>query len=725
MMLPTLTLRTRIFLFFALLMLASPIAIFAAIALAKTADGIETPRLLATYLGVASVLLVLVTALIWQLFDRHVATALQSLARQMQTALHADTPLLTDTEALRYLGPVSEAANDIAKTLHEYRTQANIEHANSAGTVEARQMAAILRDLDTGVLVMDLQHKVILYNQRALCMLEDSGTAYQGLFTQDVTSPTDSQLKRTDTSGSSGIRPALARSAESLFKGQALKHTAQRLMLRSFEEARTLSLILSPHNVERLLQGTVGLVRDLDKKPIGYVLVFEDATQRLCLANQKEQLTQHALDEAQNVVDAMLSSARSGSASVETLYPQIQQLNAHINQVKQQYDAIEQSEWPMAEYLAMDLIENTVHSVAAKRGLVDEVEREFQIRGEQVWLSGNTYLLDAILVQIVDTIYDLAPSSAVSVVLDVCEQIARLRIIWQGEPLSQAQLNALLEQQLVDNPTGISGRQVLNHHGTGIETRTVGQTQSLQIVLGICSVETVPPPENQASAPATARPEFYDFDLFNRDTDTHIQDRSLKTLDYVVFDTETTGLNPSNGDEMISIAAVRIVNGRILKTECFDELINPGRRVPERSTVFHGITDDMLVGKPTVTDVLPRFEQFVGDSVLVAHNAAFDMKFLSLKSDTCDVTLTNPVLDTVLLSAWLHDHTHKHTLDDLAIRYGLTITDRHSALGDSLATAEVFVRLLEQLSMRNILTLKQALDVSNKMTEIKRQQKAY
>jgi len=204
-----------------------------------------------------------------------------------------------------------------------------------------------------------------------------------------------------------------------------------------------------------------------------------------------------------------------------------------------------------------------------------------------------------------------------------------------------------------------------------------------------------------------------------------MQNMTLSSADFVVFDTETTGLKPSAGDEIISIAAVRLVNGRILAGEHFNELVNPGRTVPARSTEFHGITDQMLVGRPTIDEVLPRFERFVGDSILVAHNAAFDMKFIELKKTQSNITLENPVLDTVLLSAWLHDHTHKHTLDALAERYGLSIENRHSAAGDAMATARIFCLMIKQLSSRGIDTLADALEISDKMAHIKKHQKTY
>lgn len=225
------------------------------------------------------------------------------------------------------------------------------------------------------------------------------------------------------------------------------------------------------------------------------------------------------------------------------------------------------------------------------------------------------------------------------------------------------------------------------------------------------------------------RPEFYDFDAALTDTNqpsAAIKDRPLAELSYVVFDTETTGLEPSKGDEIIQLAGVRVVNRRILAGEFFDRLANPGKPIPKLSIRFHGITDEQVAAEPPIDDILPAFKHYVGDehTVLVAHNAAFDMRFLQLKQQQTGIRFANPVLDTLLLSVYLHDHAENHTLDAIAERLGVEVHGRHNALGDSLVTAGVFIKLLDLLASLGINTLGQALEVSEQMTAMrKRQQK--
>lgn len=223
-----------------------------------------------------------------------------------------------------------------------------------------------------------------------------------------------------------------------------------------------------------------------------------------------------------------------------------------------------------------------------------------------------------------------------------------------------------------------------------------------------------------------ARPEFYDFHDLNQPMHwDEIDGKSLGELRYVVFDTETTGLRPSRGDEIISIAAVRVEDGDIDEAGAYSRLVNPGRPIPPASIKFHGITADMVRGEDGIAAVLPSFRDFVGDAILVAHNAAFDMKFLQLKQEATGIVFSNLVLDTLLLSVFLEHESQNHSLDAIAERMGVTVEGRHTALGDSLATARVFGKMLNRLEARGITSLRQVVEASSKIEHVRKLQERF
>ncbi|MFZ7089948.1 exonuclease domain-containing protein [Primorskyibacter sp. 2E233] len=206
-------------------------------------------------------------------------------------------------------------------------------------------------------------------------------------------------------------------------------------------------------------------------------------------------------------------------------------------------------------------------------------------------------------------------------------------------------------------------------------------------------------------APEAARPIVYDFDLLEGRETAPFEELPLRRLTYTVFDTETTGLLPHK-DEIVQIGAVRVVNGRITQGERIDQLVNPGRPIPPASTKVHHVSDAMVTGKPDIAEAGRRFHNFARGSVIVAHNAPFDMAFLHRHKARMGVEWDHPILDTVLLSAVLFGASQTHTLDALCDRLSITIPPelRHTALGDAQATAEVLVHMLPMLEAKGLKT---------------------
>jgi DNA polymerase III epsilon subunit family exonuclease len=260
----------------------------------------------------------------------------------------------------------------------------------------------------------------------------------------------------------------------------------------------------------------------------------------------------------------------------------------------------------------------------------------------------------------------------------------------------------------------LSLRDVIDRHGGEVwyQRDKAAHCAFFRLVLPVAIPETLAAAE--AIDESQLRPEYYDFDLFHFRDQSIDLDRPLADLSYTVFDTETTGLEPAAGDEIIQIGAVRIVNSRMLRQENFNELVDPERLLRPEGIRIHGITDDMVRGQPSIDAVLPAFHDFCNDTVLVAHNAAFDMRFLQLKEERTGIVFSQPVLDTLLLSAVLHANQDSHQLEKIAERLGISIESRHNALGDALATSEVFLKMLPLLEQMGISTLRQALEASQK-----------
>jgi len=181
----------------------------------------------------------------------------------------------------------------------------------------------------------------------------------------------------------------------------------------------------------------------------------------------------------------------------------------------------------------------------------------------------------------------------------------------------------------------------------------------------------------------------------------------LGDLEFTVVDTETTGGSSSHGHRLTEVAAVRVRDGRV--TGRFSTLLNPERPIPPMITRLTGITDAMVGSAPRFEAVAAPLLDFLGDSVIVAHNAPFDRGFLDAELRRAfNRRLLSPFVCTVQLARRVVPGLPSYRLDAVASHFGVRITDRHRALGDAEATGEIFCHLLERLADHEVADLRSA-----------------
>lgn len=189
---------------------------------------------------------------------------------------------------------------------------------------------------------------------------------------------------------------------------------------------------------------------------------------------------------------------------------------------------------------------------------------------------------------------------------------------------------------------------------------------------------------------------------------TNPTDMPIADATYVVFDIETTGLSVIN-NKIIELAGVKMRDGKVI--DKFETFINPHEKIPYHISQLTHITDDMVAGAPELADMLPKFIDFVGDAVLVAHNARFDMGFIQ---EACKrqglPPLPNPVLDTLELARLQYPALKNHRLNTLAEKFKVALDNHHRAVDDSAALGHVLFHMLKDAAERGKTTLAQLND---------------
>ena len=182
---------------------------------------------------------------------------------------------------------------------------------------------------------------------------------------------------------------------------------------------------------------------------------------------------------------------------------------------------------------------------------------------------------------------------------------------------------------------------------------------------------------------------------------------SLEQSNFSILDTETTGLHVEKGDQIISVASLKVSDLKIDEQNYLDELVNPNMKIPESSTKIHNITDEQVISKPSLLEISEKILKFLKKSVLVGHNINFDINFLKENSKGSQLANRMKVIksiDTIYLTASLFPDLKNYELSNLCEYFNIKTDDqiRHSALGDCIITARLFLHLISIAQTKGI-----------------------
>ena len=645
------------------------------------------------------ILMVLAGTLASWLYRRHPHAARQ-LAEQSRSLLAAEKGFRVATTGAPPLLELAGAINQLADAYHRIEHDLDARSAETRARVEEERdrFAALMSELSQGVVVCNADGRILLYNPRAAALLAPAEPGRHGDYTP----------------------LGLGRSVLALLDRNQVAHALDMLQHQVGHVDRPQARFVATAANGALLRVQVAPFLGAGRKLAGMVFTLDDVGQLMGRESQRLRLLQSLATGVRGPV-ANLRAATENLSSfpdmpadrrqqfVEIAASEARVLTERLNTALLAYADALKGSLTLEDMRAVDLLAVVQRRIAEALQMPVAIEEA----DAELWLRVDSFALAHALTFLASRLagdYELhgfrlraggGNLGEVDLIWTGAIVGSDALSLWEGEPM-----------RVGKEETPLTLRDVLERHGAEawLQVDKIRQISRFRFLLPRGEAIAAAP---HRSAAAESRPEFYDFDLFERIEGVGaLADRKLAELSYTVFDTETTGLEPSAGDEIISIGAVRVVNNRVLKQEVFEQLVNPRRPISRESTAVHGIDSKQVAGEPPIEQVLPRFHRFCEDTVLVAHNAAFDMRFLELKEAATGVRFGQPVLDTLLLSAVVHPSMDNHHLDMIAERVGVRIIGRHTALGDALLTADVFLRLLPLLAERGIVTLGQALEAS-------------
>jgi DNA polymerase-3 subunit epsilon len=563
------------------------------------------------------------------------------------------------------------------------------------------RLETILRELKEAVVVCDHNARILLYNSAAKRLFQNNEAMGLGQSLYEVCerAPIEHTLRMLKHRATTKDRFNLA-------------ETDARFVCATVDESILLNCRIS-QITSKNAQGSV------------FVFTFEDITSQITEMGKQGHLLETMIKNlrapltnlnaaAENLKNNPKMTPEIRGDFEDVIFRESAELTQRFEAVVQESRKITNTQWPLSDVHSADLIG------CITRGFKEEDGVTVMMTGVPLWLHADSHSLMRVLECLVRFVQKTCNVSEIDMEALLGDRRVYIDIVWKGEPIPQAAVDSMLTVSLPDTLAGMTVADVLDRHDSEMWSQKHRREGY--------SLLRIPVPDSPrqwevAAEPIPERPEFYDFSLVDRPKELgEMADRHLSSLNYVVFDTETTGLRPSEGDEILAIAAVRIVNGRILSGERFERLVKPQRPIPESSIPFLDITEDMVQQEPPIQVVLPQFKSFVNDAVLVAHNGTFDMNFFQLMEDKSGVKFENPILDTLLLSIIAADDRTDHTLESIGRWLGVDVLGSHATMGDCFVTAQIFLRLLELLEAQGITTLGEVIAASGRVVEEKSKQ---
>ena len=525
-----------------------------------------------------------------------------SLREQALVMVNANPGLRLQVMGAPEIKALVEVVNALAEQRESLQrdVEEKVREAKASVEAEKNRLAALMSELSQSVVVCNLDGRILLYNNRARLQFQalgagirsSSGRALIGLG-RSIFAILDRNL----------ITHALDNIKHSLRRGSAqpvanFVTTSQADQLIRVQMAPVLGR-------QRTDAGEMEGEHFLD----GYVLILDNITRSFEVESRRDQMLQSLTEGSraslaniraavENLLDYSDMETEQRDRFVGIIRHEVGVMGERLDRTVTEFADALKARWPLEDMLGVDLVQAARRRIEQKLGIPTKTEEV----AEGLWVRVDSFSLLQALTYLVFRLRDEYKIREVGFRLAAEGRLAHLDVIWSGALIDSQTLPTweVDPMNVGDEVSPLTLREVIERHGGEIwfEREKASHRSFFRLLIPVAAPQEALEPSVLLGR--ESRPEYYDFDLFRQTEESRaLDDRLLTQLTFTVFDTETTGLQPSDGDEIIQIGATRIVNGRLLRSETFEQLVDPRRPLARESVHIHGITEELLKNRPS------------------------------------------------------------------------------------------------------------------------------